>query len=199
MSKKNNDNSSNNSRANTKEKVSDDNSDSLVMEKGKKKSKKGSSKSIDEEEEDYLKLNVPKNAQTNKKVRRPRNSLVLYKDQLKFKKTKNGYELENNEEIKNNNDNCLDNGINVNDKDKEKNIISKSSSKIIQKSKSTSKNTKERKPSVGKKVLFMEPNFVTIIDVESYKKFNAENTSKDPYFDDSQDGKDNVKCSCLIF
>ena len=92
MSKKNNDNSSNNSRANTKEKISDDNSDSLVMEKGKKKSKKGSSKSIDEEEEDYLKLNCSKNAQTNKKVRRPRNSLVLYKDQLKFKKTKNGYD-----------------------------------------------------------------------------------------------------------
>ena len=32
-----------------------------------------------------------------------------------------------------------------------------------------------------KKLLFKEPNFVEIIDVESYKKFNEENTSKDPY------------------
>ena len=34
-----------------------------------------------------------------------------------------------------------------------------------------------------KKVKFLEPNFLTIIDVESYKKFNAENTCKDPFED----------------
>ena len=59
------------------------------------------------------------------------------------------------------------------------------------------------------------PNFVTIIDVESYKKFNAENTCKDPFEnmeivnghiniknnndDDEADGKTKVLCSCFIY
>jgi hypothetical protein len=74
----------------------------------------------------------------------------------------------------------------------------------------------------GKKVSFLEPNFVTIIDVESYKQFNIENTSKDPFEDleflknihninnyninininnnkDEDDGKERVNCSCLIY
>ena len=63
-----------------------------------------------------------------------------------------------------------------------------------------------------KKVEFL-PNFVTIIDVESYKKFNAENTCKDPFEDadflngninlinndDEVDGKTRLNCSCFIF
>jgi len=60
-----------------------------------------------------------------------------------------------------------------------------------------------------RKVSFQEPSFVTIIDVESYKKFNEENTSKDPYDDllknnnNNNGKKDNknekVVCSCFVF
>ncbi len=58
-----------------------------------------------------------------------------------------------------------------------------------------------------KKITFKEPNFVEIIDVESYKKFNEENTSKDPYDHlynndnnnkKKDDGKEKVVCSCFI-
>ena len=63
-----------------------------------------------------------------------------------------------------------------------------------------------------KKVEFL-PNFLTIIDVESYKKFNAENTCKDPFDnpdflngninlinnDDEDEGKTRLNCSCFIF
>ena len=63
-----------------------------------------------------------------------------------------------------------------------------------------------------KKVEFL-PNFVTIIDVESYKKFNAENTCKDPFEDadflngninlinndEEVEGKTRLNCSCFIF
>jgi len=68
----------------------------------------------------------------------------------------------------------------------------------------------------SKKVTFLEPNFITIIDVESYKKFNEENTCKDPFEDmefinnmkidhiytnnnEIDDGKERVHCSCSIF
>ena len=67
-----------------------------------------------------------------------------------------------------------------------------------------------------KKVTFKNPDYLTIIDVESYKKYNAENTAKDPYDelmnndnDNDNDNnnnnekkkkkKENVVCSCLIF
>ena len=59
------------------------------------------------------------------------------------------------------------------------------------------------------------PNdFVTIIDVESYKKFNQENTCQDPYANiinnvndnnnsnnkkGNENGKEKVVCSCLVF
>ena len=52
---------------------------------------------------------------------------------------------------------------------------------------------------IKKKVKFLEPNFVRIIEVESYKKFNEENTSKDPFdFAKQIEGKENVLCSCLV-
>ena len=74
----------------------------------------------------------------------------------------------------------------------------------------------------GKKVSFLKPNFVTIIDVESYKKYNEENTCKDPFEDmeysnnmnldhinkinsrnmkdeEEIDGKERVQCTCSIF
>ena len=51
---------------------------------------------------------------------------------------------------------------------------------------------------------------MTVIDVKSYKKYNAENTAKDPYDElmnnDNNNNnekkkkkKENVVCSCLIF
>ena len=57
----------------------------------------------------------------------------------------------------------------------------------------------------SKKVRFLEPEFVKVIFVESYKKYNEENTSKDP-FDDNNDlenvnkkeDKEKVLCSCII-
>ena len=64
----------------------------------------------------------------------------------------------------------------------------------------------------NKRVAF-SPDFVKIIDVESYKKFNEENTCKDPFDnmefingtisvnhnDDEEDGKAKVLCSCSIY
>jgi hypothetical protein len=77
---------------------------------------------------------------------------------------------------------------------------------------------KSTKNLLNKKVSFLSPNFITIIDVESYKKYNEENTYKDP-FDDIEiinnmkidhieahtngneivEGKESVHCSCSIF
>ena len=74
----------------------------------------------------------------------------------------------------------------------------------------------------NKKVSFLKPNFVTIIDIESYKKYNFENTCKDPFEDmefinnmnldhiyknnlknneeeEELDGKERVQCTCSIF
>ena len=51
-----------------------------------------------------------------------------------------------------------------------------------------------------KKVKFLEPEFVQIIEVESYKKYNMENTCKDPFFpDDKKEEKTKFMCSCFIF
>ena len=52
-----------------------------------------------------------------------------------------------------------------------------------------------------KVVKFLEPQFVEVIYVESYKKFNEENTSKDPYFGNENSKNENktvLMCSCLI-
>ena len=82
-------------------------------------------------------------------------SLKLYKKHKKEKEDKN---------------NDL---INVN----KKGIIRKESL-FKKQAKSNNDNKKE-----NKRVTFLEPEFLTIIDVESYKKFNAENTCKDPFED----------------
>ena len=55
-----------------------------------------------------------------------------------------------------------------------------------------------------KRVKFLQPIFINIIEVESYKKFNEENTSKDPYeysneSNNRNDNKDYVMCSCFVF
>ena len=114
------------------------------------------------------------------------NSLNLYKKQQK-KKHKND-SINNNNEVKEENNNNAP--IENNEVEKINKLIKK-------------------------KVVFL-PNFLTIIDVESFKKFNFENTCKDPFDnmlllndnislnykngdDDELDGKTNLLCSCSIF
>ena len=63
---------------------------------------------------------------------------------------------------------------NNNNSNNEMNSENENDNKFSQKS---SKNIR------SKKVTFLEPNFITIIDVESYKKYNEENTCKDPFED----------------
>ena len=55
-----------------------------------------------------------------------------------------------------------------------------------------------------KRVKFLQPIFINIIEVESYKKFNEENTCKDPYeysneSNNRNDNKEYVMCSCFVF
>ena len=106
-------------------------------------------------------------------------------------------------------------------KDKEKRISTKEISKEIKDKNGnifnveidvgTNRENKGSKNGKQKKVVFL-PNFLTIIDVESYKKFNEENTCKDPFDnmeiinghiniknnDDEEEGKVKVLCSCII-
>jgi hypothetical protein len=77
---------------------------------------------------------------------------------------------------------------------------------------------KSTKNLLNKKVSFLEPSFIITIDVESYKKYNEENTYKDPFEDieivnnikidhiepqtngnETENGKESVHCSCSIF
>lgn len=52
---------------------------------------------------------------------------------------------------------------------------------------------KKKKKKTPKHVTFPEDYFISVINVESYKKYNYENTSKDiKHFDD-------IKCKCLVF
>lgn len=97
-----------------------------------------------------------------------------------------------------------------NDKDKD----TKDKSGDIFNVSDNTKTKKKKKNSKNKKVKF-PPDFVTIIDVESYKKYNEENTCKDPFEnmeivngrlvniknnnEDEPDGKASVLCSCMIF
>ena len=105
-------------------------------------------------------------------------------------------------------------------KDKEKRLSLKKENKKDAKNgdifsleeKGTKRPNKSSKNVNKKKVVFPQ-NFVTIIDVESYKKYNEENTCKDPFEnmeiingrininnnDDEPDGKARVLCSCIIY
>ena len=127
------------------------------------------------------------------KTRKRSNSVDLYKKQKKEKEKKIKKEI-----IKSINP---DNRI-IYDVAGSKNI----NIKIIKKN----KNGNEKKVNFPK-------NFVTIIDVESYKKFNEENTCKDPFEDldlmqqlknniinnsfeeEKNNGKEQVHCSCFIY
>lgn len=166
------------------DKMSNEISDSIVLEKTKKKSSKKRKVSSDINEE-ILKVEGGRNIPVGK-GRKERNSIILYKEHSKSKKSKikNDEENQKNEEVINDNNNIV--------------VNSNKSAKSPEK-KGKNKTKRKESKSKEKRVLFMEPNFVTIIDVESYKQYNLENTSKDPYFDDVQEGKDNVKCTCAIF
>ena len=130
------------------------------------------------------------------RTRKRSNSVDLYKKQKREREKKNKNNKESNKNVK------LNNNIYE---------VSESTNPItIRKSSKNLKNGKEKRVTFPKK-------FVTIIDVESYKKFNEENTSKDPfedmeflknleidninkkYDDDEEDGKARANCSCLIF
>ena len=144
------------------------------------------------------KSNIPQeNQQTNENITdelfptyKRRNSINLYK--------KNKVEKKNNNEnynLSKTNDKTSTNILN--DKD------------ITNKINDNSQDNQEKSKKSKKKVKFNEPNFVEIINVESYKQFNMENTSKDPYEDLYNDdnnnnkekkdnGKERVICSCFI-
>ena len=118
------------------------------------------------------------------------NSIKLYKKHKKEQERRNSLKKENEKDTK----------------DKTGDIFNVS---VVNGTKMTGKGSKNGKQ---KKVAFL-PNFVTIIDVESYKKFNEENTCKDPFEnmeiinghiniknnDDEADGKARVLCSCVIY
>ena len=121
------------------------------------------------------------------------NSIKLYKKHKKEQEKRNSIKREN----KNGKDS----------KDKTGDIFD-----VVEKDETKKKNNNK---SGKQKKVFFPPDFVTIIDVESYKKFNEENTCKDPFDNldllnaninintknnqDEPDGKARVLCSCLIF
>ena len=120
-----------------------------------------------------------------------RNSINLYKKNKVEKKNNNqNYNLSKTDDKTNTN--------NLNEKD------------ITNKINDNSQDIQEKNKKSQKKVKFNEPNFVEIINVESYKQFNMENTSKDPYenlFNDDNNnnnnenkdnGKERVICACFI-
>ena len=86
------------------------------------------------------------------------NSIKLYKKHKKEQERRNSLKKENEKDTK----------------DKTGDIFNVS---VVNGTKMPGKGSKNGKQ---KKVAFL-PNFVTIIDVESYKKFNEENTCKDPF------------------
>ena len=128
------------------------------------------------------------------RTRKRSDSVDLYKKHKREKEKKNKKENLKNSKI--NNSNIYDVQENANTRKPNKCL----------------KNGKEKKVSFPK-------NFVTIIDVESYKKFNEENTCKDPLddlefltkikdeafknkldeIDEGNDGKERVYCSCSIY
>ena len=144
----------------------------------------------------YVSYEESKNSEdiiTPKTLKRS-NSIKLYKKHKKEKEEKDQIKNDSTKSIKNN-DNIY---VEAGNDNKSKNITQNK----------TTKNAK------NKKVTFVQPNFVTIIDVESYKKFNAENTCKDPFEnmeivngrlvnikknDDEPNGKAKVLCSCVFF
>ena len=96
------------------------------------------------------------------------------------------------------------------EKERRESLKKKSDKQILQDISNIERVKKTNKP--AKKVAF-SPDLVEIIDVESYKKFNEENTCKDPFDnmefvngtikinhnDDEANGKAKALCTCFIF
>jgi len=83
-------------------------------------------------------------------------------------------------------ENSLNNLNNTNDNDS---VVTHDNK--IKTTKTQKKNKKKKK-----RVKFNE-NFVTLIEVQSYKKFNLLNTSEDPM--SKKDKKNKLHCTCIIF
>lgn len=177
------------SKSDSSDKLSNDLSDSGTEKIKKKTTKKR--KVSSETDEEIIKVEGERNVPVGK-PRKARNSIVLYHEHSKNKKKGKSEDEQKNEEEGKNTINNINNIVNN----------SKFSSELNSNNKSPkvggAKKKAKKEKKVVKKVNFLEPNFVSIIDVESYKQYNLENTSKDPYFDDVQEGKDSVKCTCIV-
>jgi hypothetical protein len=153
--------------------------------KSKKENKKEKSPEKEEIKQESKKKEEDDDDVPMRSVKRS-NSIKLYKKHKKDKDKKNSSRKENDIEIKGKAGDIFD----ISDYKK-----------------------KKKNKNINKKVSFPE-DFVTIIDIESYKKFNEENTCKDPFEnieiinghinfikkdDDESDGKARVQCSCAIF
>ena len=153
--------------------------------KSKKEKKKEKSPEKEEIKQESKKKEKDDDDVPMRSVKRS-NSIKLYKKHKKDKDKKNSSKKDNDIEVK----------------DKAGDIFEISDYKKKKKNKNT-----------NKKVSFPK-DFLTIIDVESYKKYNEENTCKDPFEnmefvngrlintkknDDEPHGKTSVLCSCVFF
>ena len=153
--------------------------------KSKKEKKKEKSPEKEEIKQESKKKEEDDDDVPMRSVKRS-NSIKLYKKHKKDKDKKNSSNKDNDIEVK----------------DKAGDIFEISDYKKKKKNKNT-----------NKKVSFPK-DFLTIIDVESYKKYNEENTCKDPFEnmefvngrlintkknDDEPHGKASVLCSCVFF
>ena len=162
--------------------------DTQKESKNKKEKKKEKSPQKDEIKQEPLKKEEDDEIAVPLRSIKRSNSIKLYKKHKKDKDKKNSSKKENE----------------IDAKEKVGNIFD-----ILEcKKRRVNKNTK------NKKVTFPK-DFVIIIDVESYKKFNEENTCKDPFENmeivngrlvntnntknDEPNGKANVLCSCVFF
>ena len=100
---------------------------------------------------------------------------------------------------KKNNNNTLKKGSNkINEKENNINQINNNSNdndSVITHDKIKTPKSPKKSKKKKKRVNFNE-NFVTYIEVQSYKKFNLLNTSEDPMF--KKDKKNKLHCTCII-
>ena len=110
--------------------------------------------------------------QSNKPIRRV-NSVHLYKKQNEKKNRQNKETKESTQSCKSNNSHNSNKILNMN----------KIADNALNNKKGKNTTIIKHNNNKTKKVSFQKPNFVTIIDVESYKKYNELNTCKDPFED----------------
>jgi hypothetical protein len=173
----------------------------IKSERNKRKKPTGKKEEVKQEEVKNEDDGIDENINIDV-IRKRSNSVKLYKKQKKERERKNKLR----ESSKN---------VKMNENIFEVQGSNKNMNKKLNKS---SKNVRE------KRVTFKKQHLVEIIDVESYKKFNEDNTYQDP-FDDPEfvkklnqlnnnniknqnmndneneidDGKERVNCSCFIF